>query len=61
MKMQKEIMLKIYLKHKRRPFKVIIDNMNQIGSLEEMIETRKVVRFGLIMFDANEFKYMVVI
>jgi len=59
MKMYKEITIKLYLKCKRKPFVITLDNESQIEQLKNMIETEKIVRFGLLMFKSDDFAYMI--
>lgn len=59
MKTKKYIIIKLYLRCKHRPFVIELESEKQIDDLLTMIETQKIVKFGLISFKSDDFKYII--
>lgn len=59
MKTKKYITIKLYLRCKHRPFVIELETAKQLDDLLTMIETQKIVKFGLISFKSDDFKYII--
>ena len=59
MKMQNSIKIKLYLNSRKRPFTIELDNDKQIEELIEKVLTKEIVRFGLLSFRAEDFRYII--
>ena len=57
--LSEKIEVKIYLKHKLRPFVMIFDNNHQKENFLQAVRTEDVITIGPITFLKNEIKYII--
>lgn len=55
--MKNELVLKIYLKSKKQPIAIILDNIKQLDDFYHELLIKDIVKIGPLIFERSEFSY----